>query len=650
MSQLERSASDFRIIIDGVTYQMLLHEDEGGVKHFNDGVAPMLSPQFNTGGFGYQNVPPEIEVIESFEHWSGGAGFDIVQSSERHYYHYTRGIDLSYGDRAFVELKRQAAIESDGTAIAAAPSKFFYSPTFGLFMLAGAYIYEFDLSTSAWVVRDDASGDGVSYTDMAEIDGQLIAARGSTIDYKTSTDGVTWTAYTTEDENIEFLVNRTNGADIAAVWKIKGNIIKANPTPLAAGWVGSDEVGHTSQTNRGMAVVDNNIYVFKDDGFHLYTGAATQDLWSTSYITSTNGKNPRVDGNGNILVTYGDQLHGFNPYGNTNSPHFIAYPPRGVNSTELLGSITAHDGDDQWEYIAVKNRAGNTYILRGRETGNGWAWHTIKYLGANDCNALKVIGPGVLHATNPGYVFGYGTAAHYVVLPRQDLLPSEDPAVEFETSEGTAYFPYVDYGAQTYPKFLNRGALLGYGLSAGRYATLAYELDRDGTVTDLVEGVSEQLTEANTDGTVDFHLLRAVLKMGTGDEIVTPVVDAFAFGATLNPIRKRVWKPVVLLADGARIAEGGDTQHLPAPSAMRKVLFGSLRRRMTLIDRDHAQHVVRLHDIEPVILKNTDQGGDQGEISVYQLTFLGINPITSEERVGIYDDDDYDAGSVYGAS
>ena len=648
-----RAAADFYLSIQGVLYPFVLSRNEQGQKAWNDGLAPMLTPQVRTEGFGYEHVPPEIEVIAAVETFDGGAGFDLARGTTNRY-NYTRGIDLSWDDVAVVALKRRAILESDGTAIAAAPSKFFLS-SLGLFMLAGAYIYEWDLTTTSWVQRDDATGtfSGAVYTDINELDGVLYATRGGSADYKSSTDGITWTAYTTEDENGDVITVRGNGSDIAALWKVNDNLIKVNPTPAGAGWTGGDEVGNTSEVTRSAVTVDNDIYIFKDRGFYVYTGTETQDLWKTDYIDSQNGKNAYLWANRKIYVTYGDELLEFDPYGDTALQ--AVYPAPDMDSRELRGQVTAVGGDTKRLYIALKNRAGNTYIMKGRPTSQGWVWHTVTYLGANDCNALHLTAPGVMHATNPALVFGYGTAGHYVVLPRGGMHPSEDPACTFETSlsdsdRGKAVGAYKDWGAKTFPKFLNRGAVLGYGMSAGRAAELYYEADRSGTEVELVSATADGLSEANQATEVSFQILRDVVYMGTGDESSTPSVDGWLLGATPNPPRRRMWQPVVVLGAELEMRDGaGNEASAPDAATTRRILFGSVTKRVTLIDRDDIEYIVRLHDVIPVAIKDQDVGGTESEIAGYQLVLTEISALTSDEQVGVYDESSYDSGHVYGS-
>lgn len=647
-----RDGGDFSLTIASVEYPFVVAKDENGHKQWNDGIAPMLAPQMRTGDFGYEHIPPEIEVIEPFETWTEGAGFDLAHASKTRY-NYSRRVDLSWEDYAFVALKRRSALESDGTAIAAAPVQFFYSPTHGLFMLAGAYIYEWDLPTTTWVQRDDATGtfSGAAYIDLKELDGTMYASRGASADYEYSTNGTTWTAFTDADENADVFANRGNSSDIAALWKVNDNLIKVSTDGANGGvaWTGADEVGHTSETTRGAVVVDNDILVFKDTGIYLYDGTNTQDLWKTDFVTAVNGKNPFLGPNRKVYVPYGTDLLEFDPLGDTSLA--AVYPAPGMTSTELLGTVTAVTGDNQRLYIALKNRAGNTYILKGRHSASlgRWVWHTIAYLGANDCNALYAAPAGILHATNPALVLGYGTAAHYIVLPRAGLTPANDPLVTFETDEGVVYGAYRDVGAQTFPKFLNRGAVLGYGLSGGRYATLKYEIDRSGSEVTEVSATADGLSQANETDDVPFHLIRDIVYMATGDASATPEVDGWLFAATLNPPRRGMWRPVVVLSDEGEFREGGTMDaSVPSAAVLRRVLFGSVTKRMTLTDRDDITHVVRLLDIQPVAVKDTTHGGVEGEVSAYQLTLVEIATLTSDEQVGVYDESDYDEGVVFG--
>ena len=646
MPQPSKTSYDFALTIDGVRWPIFVAK-QNGVKQWGDGLAPMVAPQVRMGKFGEDHIPPEIEVLESVEKFTGGAGY-ATSDDVNTVYNYARGLDASWEDRVFVSLQRRATLESDGTAIAAAPVKF-YQSSYGLYMLAGAYIYKWDLSSATWVERRNSSGtfSGAAYKDMTELDGVLYASRGSSADYDYSTDGTTFAAFTDADENADVFTQRGNGSDVAAVWKVLTNVIKTTTSGINGGvaWAGSDEAGNTGETVQSIVTVDNDIYVFKKEGFYRYDGVNTQDVWKTQYIASSNGKNAYLHANGKIYVTYGRRLLEYDPYGDTALTPI--YPVDGMDSLELLGDITAIGGSDTHVKFAVKNRAGNTYLMRGRKRGGEWAWHPTNYLGANDCNALLDVGPGAMHTTHPASVFGYGSAASYVVLPRENMLPVDDPTVTFETTEGQLYGSYVDYGSKTIPKFLNRGMVLGYGVSASRYATLKYEIDRNGTETTLVSATTSGTTEANTASEVSFNLLRPIIYMATGDTAASPSIDAFTVGATLNPRRKRLWNPVVELSEDDEFRGGGITSSLASVDTQRRALFGAVRKRITLTDRAHIDYTVRLLDIQPVGLYDKESGGAESDSVGYQLTLVEITTLTSDATTGIYDESVYDGTHVY---
>lgn len=648
MPQPSKPAFDFSLTISGTEYPFLL-AIQNGVKQWNDGLAPMLTPQVRTSGFGFDHIPPEIEVLEVTESFGGGAGFDTARKHANRY-NYSRYIDASWEDRAFKALEQRATLESDGTAIAATPVKF-YQSSYGLYMLAGAYVYKWDLGSASWVEKSNESAtySGAAYKDMVELDSVLYASRGPNVPYNYSiVDGNTFTAFTDADEPADVFTQRGNSSDVAAIWKVLTNVVKTTTRGINGGvaWTGSDEVGNTGETVQSALTVDNTIYVFKKEGIYSYDGVNTQDVWKTQYIVDGNGKNAYLHSNGKMYAPYGRNLKEYDPYGDTALR--TVYPTEGMDSKELLGDITAIGGDDTPRlYHAVKNRDGNTYIMKGREDGGKWVWHSIAYLGANDCNTLLLVGPGVMHATNPALVFGYGTSARYLLLPRENQMPTDDTVCTFDITEGVLYDSYRDFGALCYHYFLNRGALLGSNITASRYATLKYEVDRSGTETTLVSATSEDMTDANESAEVDLHVIRPILYLGTGDKSASPVVDAYMLGATLNPLRSRMWRPIIRLNEHDAYREGVDTDNSPSIDTIRRVLFGAVTKRITLTDRANLDYTVRLLDIQPGGVQDAQQGGEERDSLLYQLTLVEVRALTSDATTGIYDESAYDGTHVY---
>ena len=641
------SAFDFTLTIDGSDYGFFVAEDNG-IEQWGDGLAPFITPQFRTDPYGYDHTPPEIEVPVVAEDWSGGAGYEQISSlkdTQINVYNYSRGMDLSHIDRIFASPQRTIMLESDGTAIAGQPNKFLQT-SLGFFMLAGQYIYEWDVSSQTWVQRNDASADATDFKDMAELDATLYASRGSLFDYKYSTDGITWTAFTAEDENADYFSTRGNSSDIAALWKVLSNLIRNSATPTTTGWSGADEVGHTSENVTGMVTVDNDIYIFKKQGIYVYDGTSSQDLWKTTYADTYDGKNPFVWVNGSIYVPYAGSLIAFDPRATESLTLRPVFPLPGMDSQEILGQITAVTGDMQNLYIAVKNFSGNTYILKGKP---GVAWHTYAYLGANDCLTMSAVAPGVVHATNPALVFGYGsTATNYFVLPRGGFHPGNDPNCKFDTTTSSLYGPWINFGAKTYNKFLNRASVLGDDLSASSVFTLKYEKDRSGTETTIVTATSNGNTEAETSSEVEFNTLRYVAT-GVVDASYSFGIDSIAFFATLNPPRKRIWSPVVTLSDTLYAQGGVLTSTTPSAANLRELIYGAATKRLTMTDRDGHTHTVRLLGLESAGRVRKQHGGKEHDGYGYKLSLVEINSTTGGQIEAVYDSSVYDGGHVYSA-
>lgn len=631
-------AWDFALTIDGTKYLLDLAAQEG-VKQWSEGLAPMLSPQVLSTGFGYEHVPPQIEVPLTVEDLTQGAGYStaVRDHQETAKYSYSRGVNASYGDKWYVSDALQSMQLASGSEISAAPVTFLDS-SLGFFAAAGAYIYEWDVGALEWAERDDASGDSVNYTSLVELNGVIYAARGSGADYKYSSDGTSWTAFTDTDNNADYFAVRGN-----VLWKILSNVVKntTNGQNSGTSWSGGDTLGHTGETTNGFVEAADQLFALKKEGFYSYTGSTEADIFKSKYLSVSNGKNPYRWEDGNLYVPYGERLLGYNPYGDTLSQ--FVYPPTGADSLELQGDITAIAGDSRALYLAIKNREGNTYIMRGSPST---AWHSILYLGANDCDALTVAASGSVHASNPALVIGYGTSSKYTVLPRAGLEPGDDPNCVFSTSEGLLYGPYLNFGARTFDKFLNRGGVLVNNGSAGRPVTLKYDLPNSSPVT-VVTATDDGLAEADVAAGVEFTDVRFVVSMTTGDENASPVAEGLMLYASLNPRRKRMWTVGVHIGDAHSTGDGVRKSSRPSAGVVRDALFGAVNKALTLTDRDGNTYNVRLLEIQSQGVVNTSTGNVSRDLGVYMLNMVEINSLTTNETQAVYGEHAYNSGAVY---
>ncbi len=57
---------------------------------------------------------------------------------------------------------------------------------------------------------------------------------------------------------------------------------------------------------------------------------------------------------------------------------------------------------------------------------------------------------------------------------------------------------------------------------------------------------------------------------------------------------------------------------------------------------------MRLLDVQGQGIQNKNYGGGEYEASGYALSIVEIKALTSDEQVGVYEEVDYNAGSVFG--
>ena len=597
---------------------LVLARDEDGATRFWPQLAPAFAPQIDTGEFSYRRRPSEIDLPIPFEHWRVAGIVDEVTPDEQDEplqgiptYYYSRGIDASNQRRLYLSPALQAVLENDATAIAAAPVQF-ADTSLGFFMLAGAYIYELDQLNGQWVQRDNASADGQSYTHLVEMDATLYAARGSSVDYKYSTDGITWTAFTDSDNNPSYWAVRpaSDGSE-SQLFMFKADLTtkqSSNGANSGDAWSAADEVGHTSETLRGTIVSNDDMYVFKEEGFTRYDGSTIEEAWGggVKMRRDTNGKQPFVWLDGVVYVPYGDRLLAYEPTGDGSvvNMRFIFPLPSMAGAVETNGTITAIAGDERWLYLAVKNAAGNTYVWKGNPYTT--EWHTWTYLGANDCNAMLVAGPGTVHDDNPALVIGYGTAASYYILTRPGMRPEDDSNYRFDTGGGTLYHSWTAGGAAAFPKLLAAGRLVVENASAAKACVLKYEIDADGTETTLVTATSGGEASEDITTEVAFNRIRAIVTMASSDNTDSPVIIGAVLNTIPNPPRKRAWIFDVVVGDQVRGANGGQSRY--SGRQLESHLFASVEKYCTLYDNRGRSFKIRVSDVQAII-------GDPGDES-----------------------------------
>lgn len=647
-----RTQYDFTLTLEGKNYGYFLWEDENGAKHWNEGLAPLLAPQQRTTEFSYEHIPPEIDVAVAFEQWTGGAGHTEFIHGTAHgdlptVYSYSQGIDASWDNRLYLSPKQIADNASTGGAIAAAPSFFFSSLTFGFWCAAGVYLYKYDVSSGTWVLKLTCAA---AVTSMAELNGVLYASlTDSAYRYTTDTDGTTWSTYssaTLESGNIADLFVVRN-ASIMAMYNEKA-YVTTNGQTGGTSWSSGTTIGSTSETTQSLAVANGDYWIFKKEGIYSWDGTTVTDVWHPKFFNSDNGKYAYVWYDGVIYTVYNNRILGINPFVNDQSPMAFVYPPEGHDqdhdSTEIKGTISQITGTFSDLIFTVTNPDGRTYLMKGSPTTG--VFHTFAYLGSVANAACFAAGTGLLHASRATVAVGTGTAAAHYILPASDLRPEDDPLYQFALT-GTIYGPWVSFGARVFNKFLNRGSVLAASNSAGGNILLKYEIDEDtGTTTTLVDAQDPGINTTSTSSTVSFYRIRPVITINTVDSALSPILIAATFHSTLNPPRRRVWKPIISLRDNQFGRDGiRDTQ---AVSVLRAALFTGATNRITMTDRDQNSYTVRILDLQELSIRFSKTGGSETDNQIMQLTIAEVTPTTSSAPVARYGQSRYGAGYVYG--
>jgi len=623
------------LTVGGKQYGYQLWEDQTGQRHWGEGLAPLITPQQRISGFSYDHVPPEIDMPSAFEDWSGGAGFvehgasksstSNVQSNLPSTYSYSQGIDASWGNRLYLSPARQTTLASTGAEVAAAPTFFFNSTSFGFWCICATYMYKYDLSSASWVLKNTAAA---NVTSIAELNGVMYAALSASA-YIYSTDGTTWTTYTGA---------AINSASIADLFVVRGNVIMAmrvekayvttNAQNGGVAWSAGTSIGHTSETTQSLAVANGDYWIFKKEGIYNWDGATVADVWKPQYLESTNGKYSYVGLSGIIYVTYASRILAIDPFNTTDTPLQFVYPADSgydtQDSVEIKGTISQITGTFSDIYFTVTNPQGRVYLMKGKPEAK--TFHTYAYLDTSANVACAVVGPTVQHATNPTVAIGYGTAARYYILPRADLKPEDDLAYRYQ-STGTLYGPWLSYGARSFNKFLNKATLLGSSITAGHNAKLGCYIDDDSTHINLLDAQDYGLNSYKVVDEISFYRVKYDIVMNSPSGTSTPIVVGAVLHATLNPPRRKMWKPIIVLKPNSLLRDGiEDTQDV---STLRSALFAAANSRITMTDRENQSFVVRLLDAQEVQLAFSTEGGSETDNQVLQLTLVEVNSLSS---------------------
>lgn len=605
---------------------LILHRDGAGNVAFWPSLAVPVVEQQYTGTYGYEMTSSEDDVPISFDTFEEGAGY-VDDPNEETFLRFSERLGKTYEYSRYMEVSQgrwyKSPAQNDTSGISAkAPSKFLEHPL-GFFCIADDSIYE--LSTTTWTERED---NGLAnYSDIVGFESAQIVAAIEGDEYQYSADGVTWTDFSDAARQPRKFVVRGTASNVPILWGVDANgDIRSTPAPENAGtaWTLADRVGTDMETVESMVIFDNTFYIFKQEGIWSFDGTNMSTIWEggKQMLRSRNGTKAFVWNDGKVYTSYGDRLFQFDPA--DNSFAFIYPLDTQKGTSELNGAITAIAGDADWLYVALKNAAGNTYILRVNPyKGRNGVVHTYIYLGANDCEALYVAGPGnEASSTNPVLFAGVGNDVKYYILPRSGLRPEDDANFLFDTTDAVLVGSFTGVGSLAYSKFLNGGRVTGNNLSSTDYITLQYEIDETGTQTTILTNQTTGTTYDSISTEVEFFRVRPVIKMFSDGTDESPVGWAGTLHATPNPPRRREFTFFVDVADDLELRGGGTSRYSGAD--LEAFLFGSAVNRCTFYDTRGNSWIVNIKRVQAINTEEFDAQAESG-VGVRATEISGVN-------------------------
>lgn len=587
MAFRDASAPDVVIEYDGITESYRLAEEEGVLQWFPSFVPETVQEQ-QQGAFSYDDRPKSVSQPVSFEDWSGGCGVvdDTPGTTSTNVYSFSRGVDPSWG-QPILSPERQTA-----TGIAVAPTRFYYSPTYGYFCLTATAVYR--LVAGEWV---SVYSPGSAPTDIIEYGNStatyLFLAMGDSTDMVYTTNSFTSTTTVTSEKGTFFTVRGSTSVEpVLFCYKVNGLARSSTNPVLSANWSNEDQIGSRGQTVTNVVTANDKMWVLKEEGIWTFDGTTIDTIVDTNLLKrSGNGSKVVVRYDGHIYTNYGNRVVKIDPFDETVSRVWAPAHP------ELNGEITALAADLRYLYIFTQNAEGNTYLVKKDILADGEP-HTIAYLGAVDVNAAAIVPAdvGALSTTNDSLVFGYGAAGRYFILPRDGYRPWEDTNCRYDTAGGTLYGSWVDVGAATYEKWLNGARLLTLDTSGAKSAVVSYGLDGSSSTTTLLTGNTPGLQTERVTSTVTFTRVRYTITLSTSGNTMTPRVQALVFDCTPNPPRNRAWSFVLDLGEQA-LRRAGGTRSGSAFETLLAHLDGSVGKRVTFTDYFGTEYTAKVVNV-----------------------------------------------------
>lgn len=469
----------YDIELDGVGYMLARREQlgTGGRSWQVTSVGASLTKEFGAAAK-VGGLPAAYEFAISWDDLSAGYGAEWDKGDKRYYQSFfadcrfeegvTPGPETKFISAAFDTANIRKFIEFDGK----------------LFVITDRYCYRINADESVTVENDFGSGK-VAFA-LAVFNNVLYVGMGwSEKIWKRTTAGV-WTQATDAVYAGHFAV--LNDRLWASNAKNTVRNVAADPFTLSD-WSASYTIGESASAITHMIGHNDMLYVGKTDGVYALDGSGISLQLLPELKTSPYVLNCR-----NMLVWHGilfvPHLRGLFAIINRGEFGFSVQncnPGMDSNATaSTVGFVTGLACDDRWVYAAVKTTSpAYNIICAGREAkadeqAHGpMVWHPI-HLALVGCDDLHVSGLW----TNPRMFYGNSAGVDYLVLPRSNVNPRQDPYCGFN-NQMHLYYPRNDSGAPSTPKIYKSVEVETEGLSTSAYLDVYYYLDEAPASTKL---------------------------------------------------------------------------------------------------------------------------------------------------------------------
>jgi hypothetical protein len=378
---------------------------------------------------------------------------------------------------------------------------------------------------------------------LAEFNGKVYAACGTSQPYQYSTDASTYTASTLTDHHAVKFMSAPNAAGtLNVLWKLlTPNQLTSSVNPINGGTEFDTPpayIGDTSNNVTNVFMSGDEIMVGRTDNLYYYDNSGGVHALKDDLKTgrSTNNFKYVCDYQGATYVSVGTGVAEI--VGGHLGTYDIMGPLTKTGDIDKVGICVGLTSDSDYLYVAILEE-GNTVIYKGECNSGTWEWSPLVYLGSNKCVVIYVAQHG---PTDRRLWFGYGNYTAWVQLTDN---PSTDPTSRFAPS-GFIRMSYVYGTNQKYDKMFQNLVTETAACTAGITVTPKYRTDASTTMTNFTAAAITTNGVVNTlAGTaISCKRIQMEFDLATNDSTISPQLLTYGLQGNEKPTTYRIHEAV----------------------------------------------------------------------------------------------------------